>query len=154
MTLSSGLTVTEIGQVISDIKSSGNYPVLDRIGLYSSSGTAAYDKVTLFTKEEYRTPEGREALKTSKKPVITSAQAGDAQVTLEWTGVANASKYRVYKYINGTFTKALDTTNLSCTVTGLTNGTKYGFLVLAYVDGKFTPYTVNEDVVYATPVNS
>ena len=62
VSLNSPLTVTEIGQVVSDIKSSGNYQVLSRIGLYSSASNAYFDKVTLFTDKEYRTADGRESL--------------------------------------------------------------------------------------------
>ncbi len=151
VTLDSALTVTEIGQVISDIKASGSYPVLGRIGLYSSANNSNFDKVTLFTESEYRTAAGREPLKIVQKPDIANLAAGDGQVTVTWSAVSTAKTYRVFTYINGKYTKVADTTSTSYTVKNLTNGTNYGFLVLSSDDGvKYSKFTT-ADVKYATP---
>ena len=91
----------------------------------------------------YATPVG------SNKPVFT-ATPGDGQVTLNWSAVTGATKYATYYYLGGKYTAAGQTTGTSLTVKGLTNGTKYGFLVIAYVDGAWTSYTT-ADLVYATP---
>ncbi len=84
------------------------------------------------------------------KPYNVKAVAGDGQVTLSWDKVNGATNYVVYTYLNGKYTNAGTTTNTSKTVTGLTNGTKYGFLVRATVNGVNSPYST-ADNVYATP---
>ncbi|MGN0686683.1 MAG: fibronectin type III domain-containing protein, partial [Oscillospiraceae bacterium] len=87
------------------------------------------------------------------KPQNVKAAPGDGQVTLTWDKVTGASKYIVYSILNGQYTNRGTTTGTSLTVTGLANGTKYGFLVQAYVNGAWTKFTA-EDIVYATPVAS
>ncbi|MGN0687093.1 MAG: C1 family peptidase [Oscillospiraceae bacterium] len=84
------------------------------------------------------------------KPVVT-ATPGNGQVKLTWNTISGATKYIVYSILNGTYTNRGTTTSTSLTVTGLTNGTKYGFLVQAYVNGAWTPFT-SDDIVYATPI--
>ncbi len=103
-------------------------------------------KWTSFTSSDivYATPE------SAAKPEITAAIAGDGQVGLNWTAVDGASKYAVYTYLNGTYTCVGSRTGTGMYVTGLTNGTKYGFLVRAYVNGKWTSFT-SSDIAYATP---
>ena len=87
---------------------------------------------------------------SAAKPKITKAVAGDGQVALNWTAVDGATKYSIYTYLNGKYTCIGSRTAKGMYVTGLTNGTKYGFLVRAYVNGAWTSYTTN-DIVYATP---
>ncbi len=86
----------------------------------------------------------------SVKPSITSATAGNGSVALKWSAVSSATKYAVYTYINGTYTCVATTTGTSYTVTGLTNGIKYGFLVRAYVNNAWSSFA-STDIVYATP---
>ena len=92
--------------------------------------------------------------KAEAKPKITAAVPGENRVALNWTSVNGASKYAVYSYFNNKFTcvgsRAAGVTGMY--VTGLTNGSKYGFLVRAYVNGKWTSYT-SSDIVYATPIS-
>ncbi len=83
------------------------------------------------------------------RPVIT-VSAGDEQAKISWTAVNSATKYSVYSYINGGYKLLGTTTNTSYTATGLTAGTKYGFLVRAYVNSTWSPFTT-ADNVYATP---
>ncbi len=84
------------------------------------------------------------------KPVV-AAYAGNGKVTLKWDAVENAEKYRVFYYLNGKYYAVRNTTLIKTTVTGLNNGTKYGFLVRAYVNGAWTSYTT-DDLTYATPI--
>ncbi|CAK0763968.1 hypothetical protein CCP3SC15_3040001 [Gammaproteobacteria bacterium] len=66
-------------------------------------------------------------------PVITSAVAGNAQVTLNWTAVPDATSYNVYRgtTAGGESTTPLTTTDTSIAITGLTNGTTYFFKIAA-----------------------
>lgn len=83
-------------------------------------------------------------------PVITKAVPDDSSVTITREGVNGAEKYNVFTYINGKYTSQGTTTATTFTVKKLVNGAKYGFLVRAYVGGKWTSFTV-DDVIYATP---
>ncbi len=68
-------------------------------------------------------------------PQNVKATAGDKKVTLSWTKVTGATKYRVQR-LNGTSWSTVNyPTATSYTDTGLTNGTTYKYRVLAYVDG-------------------
>ena len=96
----------------------------------------------------YATPTGEAA-----KPKITKAQGQDGKVALNWTAVNGATNYAVYSYLNGKWSVAGYRTATGMYVTGLTNGTKYGFAVKAYVNGAWTGIT-SSDIVYATPVGS
>ena len=93
----------------------------------------------------YATPVGNSA-----KPVITKAQGQNGRVALNWTAVNGATNYAVYTYLNGKWSVAGYRTATGMYVTGLTNGTKYGFAVKAYVNGAWTNIT-SADIVYATP---
>ncbi len=86
----------------------------------------------------------------AEKPKVT-ATPGDKQVTLKWNAITGATKYYAYSYLNGKYTLIGNTTGTSITASGLTNGTKYGFLVRASVNGTLTSFTT-ADLVYATPV--
>lgn len=113
------------------------------------------DEITYISTGETTASKIYEAIKvfaSIAKPEITTAAAGNGDVYLEWSAVKNADKYEVYTYLNKTYTLYKSTTGTSLTVSGLKNGTKYGFVVKASVDGIWTSYTSN-DIVYATPVN-
>lgn len=84
------------------------------------------------------------------KPVIADAFPANRSVTLQWTGVDNASRYAVYTYVSGKYTLQGTTTDTVYTVTNLTNGGNYGFLVRAYVKNVWTPFTT-DDIVFAKP---
>ena len=94
----------------------------------------------------YATPKACEI----PKPAITSAKAQDGSVSLSWSTVSGASQYAVYYIAGGKWYNAGTTTATAMTVSGLTNGTKYGFAVKAYVSGKWSAITT-ADIVYATP---
>ena len=149
--LDTALSKNDIDTIVKDIKESGSYPVLNSVGLNSTTGDKeVFDKIALATKPEYRTAEGRKAAKPVQKPTITSAEAGDGKVTIEWNAVNGAANYRVWKVINGSYIRVGDFTGTTATITGLTNGTECGFIVRANVNGTFTSYSEN-DIVYATP---
>ena len=93
----------------------------------------------------YATP-----VSAAAKPVITKAQGQNGQVALNWTSVNGATNYAVYTYLNGKWSVAGYRTATGMYVTGLTNGTTYGFAVKAYVNGAWTNIT-SADIVYATP---
>ena len=93
----------------------------------------------------YATP-----VSAAAKPIITKAQGQNGRVALNWTAVNGATNYAVYTYLNGKWSVAGYRTATGMYVTGLTNGTKYGFAVKAYVNGAWTNIT-SADIVYATP---
>ena len=93
----------------------------------------------------YATP-----VSAAAKPVITKAQGQNGRVALNWPAVNGATNYAVYTYLNGKWSVAGYRTATGMYVTGLTNGTKYGFAVKAYVNGAWTNIT-SADIVYATP---
>ena len=65
-------------------------------------------------------------------PVVT-ATPGNKQITLTWSEVSGATKYGVYRYANGKYTKInINVTETTYTVTGLAANTEYSFFVQAY----------------------
>ena len=102
-------------------------------------------KWTTYSKEDlvYATPEG--------KPVV-KAVAGDSQISVSWEAVEGATRYQVCSYIGGKYTLQVNNyTETNYVIKGLVNGKKYGVLVRAYINGKWTTYST-ADLVYATPV--
>ena len=87
----------------------------------------------------------------SAKPVLKAA-AGSGKVSLSWTNPTGASKFAVYVYLNGNYSQQTVTSGTSYTVTGLTNGIRYGFLVRAYNNGAWNAFST-DDIVYAIPRN-
>ncbi|MFC4306041.1 fibronectin type III domain-containing protein, partial [Cohnella boryungensis] len=73
---------------------------------------------------------------------LQSAVAGDASVTLTWSGVPGAAEYRVYqRSASGSYGSDYTTvTEPSYTAASLTNGTRYYFVVTAVnEDGESAP---------------
>lgn len=96
---------------------------------------------------------------TPSSPTITSAIKGNASVTLTW-GVADPQGYAISGYTVTANPSAqipaacVDTANLSCTVTGLTNGVGYTFRVSARnVLGAGDP-SASTDVITPSSVTS
>ncbi|MGN0664920.1 MAG: leucine-rich repeat protein [Huintestinicola sp.] len=83
------------------------------------------------------------------KPSVT-ASADLNSVTLKWGPIPCATEYDVYNYYNGNYTLVDKVYTNNITISNLTSGQKYGFLVRACVNGKLTEFTA-ADVVYATP---
>ena len=83
---------------------------------------------------------------------IVKVVAGNGKINAGWNSVDGATKYRVFIYKDGVYTKKGDTTGTSYTVSGLTNGVEYGIYVIAYIDGGWRG-TTNDYIRYATPSN-
>ncbi len=86
------------------------------------------------------------------KPTISACVATAAdKVALNWTPVKGAEKYAIYTYVDGKYKcvggRAADVNGMF--VRNLESGKKYGFLVRAYVDGKWTTYS-EADIAYVT----
>ena len=102
VTLNSGLSLGDMGTVVSDIKGSGSYAVLNNVGLYSSAGNTTYDKITLFTKEEYRTAAGREDAKvklaiTSQPQSVSVAAGATHKFTVAASGTGLTYQWQLNK---------------------------------------------------------
>ena len=84
-------------------------------------------------------------------PVGLMAAAGNAQVTLNWTGSSGATGYYVKRATTsgGPYTQIATQALASDTDTGLTNGTKYFYVVSAY---NSVGQSANSAEVNATPV--
>ncbi|MGN1339822.1 MAG: fibronectin type III domain-containing protein [Oscillospiraceae bacterium] len=88
----------------------------------------------------------------STKPKLT-VTASDGTAKLSWEAVNGATKYAVYYFVNGSYRAAGTTTDTTYTIKGLTDGTKYGFLVRSRIGGNWSSFTT-ADNVYATPVTT
>ena len=87
-------------------------------------------------------------------PVITSVTTEYNSAKITWTSVPNATQYAVYTYVNGSYTCRGSTASNSFTVNRLNQGTTYGFLVRAYVNGIWSPYSTSDIRFAATLRNS
>ena len=69
---------------------------------------------------------------------VTAAPTATGEITVRWTKVPEAARYRIYRYTSATQTKLLgETENGSFKVTGLLAGVTYAFVVTAETaDGK------------------
>jgi fibronectin type 3 domain-containing protein len=63
-------------------------------------------------------------------PTVT-ATAGDSQAVLSWAASSGATKYYIYEKSGATYPYLAETTSVSYTKTGLTNGTTYYYKVSA-----------------------
>jgi len=67
-------------------------------------------------------------------PTGFNVSAGNTTAALSWTASAGATKYDVYKKVGDDYTYLAQTTSVSYSATGLTNGTVYYFKVSALDD--------------------
>ena len=133
------LDCTDTTYTVSNLANGKEYSFLVQAyidGTWSTYSEANYVKAT---------PEGP----TKPTPKVTST--GNGKVTLSWDAVSGATKYAISSQNPGV-NYSLNFTGTSYTVTGLTNGKTYQFLVQAYVDGKWSAYS-EADFVEATPVD-
>ena len=72
-------------------------------------------------------------LSPNSPPTNLVATAGNGQVSLSWSASYGATSYNIYESTTsgGSYTKINSTTNTNYTVTGLTNGATYYFVVTA-----------------------
>ncbi|MGN0641532.1 MAG: fibronectin type III domain-containing protein [Huintestinicola sp.] len=91
-------------------------------------------------------------VKATPKAVIipqnVKASADSKKVTVTWSAVTGAAKYRVQRYNGTAWATVITTTATSYADTNVTNGTTYSYRVLAYVNGAWSGASA---VVKATP---
>lgn len=81
-----------------------------------------------------------------------TAVPGNGEVKVSWTEVKEATSYELIVYQNGTQISKTDFgLNLSATVQNLTNGTEYGFVVVANRSTTATDKQTTSEEVKATP---
>ena len=56
---------------------------------------------------------------------------GNGELSVKWSKVDGADKYRVFKYVDGKRVKVVDTTDVKYLIEDLDNDKEYGVLVLA-----------------------
>ena len=81
-------------------------------------------------------------------PQNVRAAAGDKQITLTWSAVENAEKYRVQRLSDNKWSTIATPAATSYTNTGLTNGTAYSYRVLTFANDE---WSIASAVVTATP---
>lgn len=121
-------------------------------------GTKYYFRIKPYAK----TPDGVVWGDTSKtvsiqtldptKTKITSAAAGETDVTLKWSKVSGATGYRVFVRENNAWKKVITTANTQYKVTKLSSNTAYTFCVRAYYKkgSKVTWYTKSDNITVTT----
>ena len=86
-------------------------------------------------------------------PTNLTATPGNGQVALSWNAASGASSYNVYDSTTsgGPYTKVGSTSNTNSTITGLTNGAVYYFVVTAVNSNGESSYS---NQINATPVGT
>ncbi|WGL59911.1 fibronectin type III domain-containing protein [Pigmentibacter sp. JX0631] len=100
-----------------------------------------------------------EATSTPFNTPFTTITAGTGQVVINWNAIPNANNYNIYvSQISGNAisggvlaTGCSSITLNSCTATGLTNGTKYYFAMVANLS---TGGSFNSGEIFATPIGA
>ncbi len=128
LTITTGTTYTATG-----LTADTEYGFLVRAYVNNSWTAFSTDDIA------YATP----LAKAKPVPVITS---DNGEVVIRWNSITGATNYRIFSYLNGGY-KLIGTTSATIYITNeLTEGVEYGFLVRAYVDGAWTPYTTDDNV--------
>ena len=94
-------------------------------------------KYTVNGKESAEKDSYKVSVKIYYKPAV-KITANKGSITLKWNKVPEATKYRVYKYVNGKLKLVTETTKRSVKINGTKAGKEYTYAVKAYVDGKWT----------------
>ena len=130
------------------------YKYDSKTGKFTKTGTLAASKIESIVKannvtEDFMvkyTVNGKESTESNSykvsvkiyyKPAV-KITANKGSITLKWNKVPEATKYRVYKYVNGKLRLVTETTKRSVRITGTKSGKEYSYAVKAYVDGKWT----------------
>ncbi|MBQ8410898.1 MAG: fibronectin type III domain-containing protein, partial [Ruminiclostridium sp.] len=88
------------------------------------------------------------AIPTSAVPQNVSVINGDGKVTISWSNVSGATKYRLQRTTGSAWSTIVYPSATSYTDTSVTNGTTYKYRVLAYVNGA---WSTPSDYATATP---
>lgn len=93
-----------------------------------------------------------EAIPTgTTKPAVSVKTTGDSALDIVWGKVPGATRYAIAMGVGSTWkTYTYNFTGTSFSLTGLTPGQPYRFLVQAYVDGSWTSFD-EDDVTIARP---
>lgn len=81
---------------------------------------------------------------TAKYKPIVSLTANEGSITIKWSKVENAEKYKVFKYVNGKLKLVTETTKRTIRITGTKADKKYSYAVKAYVDSKWTTVSISD----------
>ena len=94
-------------------------------------------KYTINGKESAEKDSYKVSVKIYYKPAV-KITANKGSISLKWNKVPGATKYRVYKYVNGKLKLVTETTKRSVKITGTKAGQQYTYAVKAFVNGKWT----------------
>ena len=83
------------------------------------------------------------------KPIVT-ATATKNSIKLKWNAVSGATKYRVYKIVNGKARLVIETTKHGLNINKAKSDTEYQYIVRAYVDGSWTSMKKSDIVTVKT----
>ncbi len=135
---SSGCTTTQLSCIISGLTNGQTYSIaVTATNEFGTSATAATTTVT---------PES-----VPLAPIISSTSIGNASVTVSWGSVPSTTpvSYTATAQPGG---QSCTTSQLSCTITGLTNGATYTFTVVASnVSGAGSVSAGSVVATYTTP---
>ena len=98
---------------------------------YTSTGTKVYTCALCKTVRSESIP----MLTQLPAPQNLKATAGERKITLTWSAVSGAKKYRIQRYNGSAWATIATVSSTSYTNTGLSNGTRYNYRVLASADG-------------------
>ncbi len=83
------------------------------------------------------------------KPIVT-ATATKNSIKLKWNAVSGATKYRVYKIVNGKAKLVIETTKHGLNINKAKSDTEYQYIVRAYIDGSWTSMKKSDIVTVKT----
>ena len=83
------------------------------------------------------------------KPIVT-ATATKNSIKLKWNAVSGATKYRVYKIVNGKARLVITTTKHGLNINKAKSDTEYQYIVRAYIDGSWTSMKKSDIVTVKT----
>ncbi|MGN0598696.1 MAG: hypothetical protein ACI4JK_02275, partial [Oscillospiraceae bacterium] len=133
--LSTGGTKAELEAVVEQIQDSGKYAVLDRVAFNTADAESKHNVIVLFTKAEYKTPAGREALKstveiTSQPKDQTVAVGEKATFTVAASGEGLTYQWQISTNSGSTWKSFANTTDtFSITAKAAYNGYMYRCIV-------------------------
>ncbi len=99
---------------------------------YTSVGTIVYTCTACSAVKSENIP----TLNKLPAPQNLKAAAGEKKITLTWSAVSGAKKYRVQRYNGSAWTTTAIVSTTSYTNAGLADGVQYKYRILASADGK------------------